>query len=128
MLLRFLGADVQVVYDGPSALEAVRAYRPSVVLLDVGMPGMDGHEVAGRVREASESREVLLIAMTGWGQEDDRRRSREAGFDHHLVKPVSTDVIQALLASLPVRPELVPNEDGAGESRPTAGGLGRAPL
>jgi signal transduction histidine kinase len=98
MLLEFLGADAHVVYDGPSALQALHIYRPAVVFLDIGMPGMDGHEVARQMRQVSEFRDVMLVAMTGWGQEEDRRRSRAAGFDHHLVKPVGADALQALLA------------------------------
>jgi signal transduction histidine kinase len=100
MLLKYLGADAYVVYDGPSALEAVRTYRPSIVFLDIGMPGMDGHEVARQVRQEPEFRDVKLIAMTGWGQEEDRRRSQAAGFDHHQVKPANAETLQALLASL----------------------------
>ncbi len=103
MLLQFLEADAYVVYDGPSALEALRIYQPSVVFLDIGMPGMDGHEVARRVRQMPEFQNVVLIALTGWGQEEDRRRSKASGFDHHLVKPVSADALQALLASLPAK-------------------------
>jgi signal transduction histidine kinase len=103
MLLKFLGADAHVVYDGPSALQALHIYRPAVVFLDIGMPGMDGHEVARHVRQVPEFRGVLLIAMTGWGQEEDRRRSKAAGFDHHLVKPADADALQALLSSLAVR-------------------------
>jgi PAS domain S-box-containing protein/excisionase family DNA binding protein len=103
MLLKILGADVHVAYDGQSALEAIRICRPSVVLLDLGMPGMDGYEVARRIRQDPEASKVLLIALTGWGQEDDRRRSKEAGFDHHLIKPVELGALQALLASLDVK-------------------------
>jgi signal transduction histidine kinase len=103
MVLKFLGADAHVVYDGASALEALRTYRPEVVFLDIGMSGMDGHEVARRVRQEPGFGDVVLVAMTGWGQEEDRRRSRAAGFDHHLVKPASAEVLQALLASLPAR-------------------------
>lgn len=97
MLLNFLGADVAVVYDGPSALDTARAYRPAIVLMDIGMPGMDGHEVARRLRADPAQRDVTLIALSGWGQEEDRRRSQAAGFDHHLVKPVDTEALQALL-------------------------------
>ncbi len=100
MLLKHLGADVHIAYDGSSALEAMRIFRPSVALVDLGMPGMDGYELARRVRENPESRGVMLIALTGWGQEDDRRRSKEAGFDHHLVKPIDLGALQTLLASL----------------------------
>jgi signal transduction histidine kinase len=99
MVLRFLGADTRVVYDGLSALEILRTYRPAVVLMDIGMPGIDGHEVARRVRQEPEGRGVVLVALTGWGQEEDRRRSKAAGFDHHLVKPVHADALQALLTT-----------------------------
>ena len=100
MLLRFLGADVHTAYDGPAALEALQTYRPTVMLLDVGLPGMDGFEVARRARQRPEGQDVTLIALTGWGQEEDRRRSKEAGIDHHLVKPVDIAVLEQLLASL----------------------------
>jgi PAS domain S-box-containing protein len=99
-LLSFLGAEVRIVYDGQAALEALRTYHPSVVVLDLGMPGLDGYEVADRVRRDPDLREVTLIALTGWGQEQDRLRTRKAGFDHHLVKPVDLEVLRALLASL----------------------------
>lgn len=98
-VLRFLGADVHVAYDGRSALDALRSFEPSVILMDLGMPGMDGCEVARRIRAGSHSRDALMIAMTGWGQDEDRRRSREAGFDHHLVKPIDLDVLKVLLSS-----------------------------
>ncbi len=100
MLLKYLGADVQVVHDGPAALAAIENYRPNVVLLDIGMPGMDGFEVAKRVRARDEFGSVTLIALTGWGQQDDRRRTHEAGFDHHLVKPADIATLQSLLVSL----------------------------
>ncbi|MEO8178827.1 MAG: PAS domain S-box protein [Deltaproteobacteria bacterium] len=99
-LLSYLGADVRIAYDGQSALEALRTYRPSVVVLDLGMPGLDGYEVADRVRRDPDLCDLTLIALTGWGQEQDRRRSREAGFDHHLVKPVDLEALKTLLASL----------------------------
>ncbi|HEX4412928.1 MAG TPA: ATP-binding protein [Lacipirellulaceae bacterium] len=100
MLLKYLGADVQVVNDGVEALAAVEKYRPDVVLLDIGMPGMDGYEVARRIRERKGFGSVTLIALTGWGQEEDRRRTREAGFDHHLVKPADIVALQSLLGTL----------------------------
>jgi signal transduction histidine kinase/CheY-like chemotaxis protein len=100
LLLKYLGADVHVVHNGPDAIEAVEKYQPGVVLLDIGMPGMDGYEVARRIRERHESKRVTLIALTGWGQEDDRRRTREAGFDHHLVKPADIAALQSLLVTL----------------------------
>jgi len=105
MLLKFLGADVCTANDGPAALEAFRTYRPSVVLLDIGLPEMDGYEVARRTRQQPEGGDVTLIALTGWGQEEDRRRSKEAGIDHHLVKPVDLNALEKLLATLPVKGE-----------------------
>jgi PAS domain S-box-containing protein len=105
MLLEFLGAHVEVANDGPAALEAFRSYRPSVAVLDIGMPGMDGYEVARRARQIPGAAGTTLIALTGWGYEEDRRRSREAGIDHHLIKPVELGVLEELLASLPARAE-----------------------
>lgn len=100
MMLRFLGGDVHVVYDGATAIDAMRIFRPSVVLMDLGMPGMDGCDVARQIRSEEGGHGVLLIALTGWGQDEDRRRSREAGFDHHMVKPVDLPALQALLATV----------------------------
>jgi CheY-like chemotaxis protein len=99
LLLRRAGADVEVAHDGRQALSSVERFRPSVVLLDIGMPGMDGYEVARRIREQPSLSDVMLIALTGWGQDDDRRRSMSAGFDHHLTKPAEMDTLRALLAS-----------------------------
>jgi PAS domain S-box-containing protein len=104
MLLKLLGADVHVVYNGPDALRAIRSYRPTVVLLDIGMPDMDGHEVARRIREQTEFHDVTLIALTGWGQEEDRRRTKTAGFDYHLIKPADVSSLETLLVSLEGRP------------------------
>jgi PAS domain S-box-containing protein len=98
-LLRFLGAEVRLAHDGPEALGACEAYRPDAVLLDIGMPGMDGYEVARRIRSASDGERPLLVALTGWGQRDDRRSAREAGFDEHLVKPVDVGMLQAVFAA-----------------------------
>jgi signal transduction histidine kinase len=100
MLLGFLGAEVATANDGPTALGLMKTYRPSVVLLDIGMPGMDGYEVARRTRQEQQDSSPTIIALTGWGQEEDRKRSKEAGIDYHLVKPVAPDDLQTLLASL----------------------------
>ena len=100
ILLKLLGADVHVEYDGEAALRAVAAYRPTVVLLDIGMPGMDGHEVARQIRQQREFDDVTLIALTGWGQEEDRRDSRSAGFEYHLIKPADIGAIETLLSSI----------------------------
>jgi PAS domain S-box-containing protein len=100
MVLRSLGAEVQVARSGPAGLEACGKYDPEVVLLDIGMPGMDGYEVARRIRARTRSRQPALVALTGWGQDEHRQKSREAGFDHHLVKPAEIPALQALLGSL----------------------------
>jgi CheY-like chemotaxis protein len=111
MLLQALGAEVRVVHDGAQALDAVARFDPVLVLLDIGMPGMDGYSVARAIRSRFADRAITLVALTGWGQEEDRRRAREAGFDHHLVKPADIDALQKLLRSFE-----------AGERKATASG------
>ena len=96
-LLCLLGAEVQVARDGPQALAAVTTYRPAVVLLDIGMPGMNGYEVAQRIRADATITQPTIVALTGWGQPEDRRRAREAGFDHHLIKPADLVALQRIL-------------------------------
>jgi CheY-like chemotaxis protein len=98
LLLHFLGAEVKVVHDGSSALEAMKTFNPAVVLLDLGMPGMNGLEVARRMREDPACRETTLVALTGWGQREDRRRTHDAGFDYHLVKPADVSTLQSILS------------------------------
>jgi signal transduction histidine kinase/ActR/RegA family two-component response regulator len=97
VLLRTWGYEVRVTYDPFAALEEARACRPQVILLDIGMPGMDGYEVAQRLRGQGELRGAVLVAVTGYGEEEDRRRAREAGFDYHMVKPVDPNDLRALL-------------------------------
>jgi CheY-like chemotaxis protein len=97
LLVGLLGVETHVAYDGEAALLAMTAFRPAVVILDLGMPGMDGWEVARRIRSEPHHKEVILIALTGWSQPQDRRRSAEAGFDHHLIKPVDLVVLQGVL-------------------------------
>jgi PAS domain S-box-containing protein len=97
LLLRLQGAEVRVAYDGPSALDSARASRPDIVLLDLGLPGMDGFEIAAQMRAESALAGTRLVALTGWGQPEHRRATREAGFDHHLVKPVDMGDLRALL-------------------------------
>ncbi len=99
-LIQLLGGVCSVVNDGDEVLAALRADKPSVAILDIGMPLLDGHTVARRIRELREFDDVVLVALTGWGQEEDKRRSREAGFDFHLVKPAAYDVLKAVLAPL----------------------------
>lgn len=100
MILDLLGADVRVARGGEEALALFDSYQPSVILLDIGMPGMNGYEVARTIRRDHPGHPVAIVALTGWGQEEDRRRSREAGFDHHLVKPVEIDALQDLLSGI----------------------------
>lgn len=99
-LLELWGHEVKRTYDGTRALAMGIDYRPEVIFLDIGLPGMDGYEVAGRLREMPETARAVLVAVTGYGQEEDRRRSRRAGFDHHLVKPVAPETLRLLLTSL----------------------------
>ncbi len=100
LLTRLHGQEVRVAHDGPEALALAGSFLPEVALLDIGMPGMDGYEVARRLRANPDLQGLLLVALTGWGQEDDRRRSEEAGFDRHLVKPVDPEVVRELLVGL----------------------------
>jgi CheY-like chemotaxis protein len=96
-MLRAVGHEVRTAFDGEQCVVAGFRFRPEAVLLDIGMPRLNGYDAARRIREQPWGREVLLIAMTGWGQEEDRRRARAAGFDHHLVKPVDFAHLQRLL-------------------------------
>jgi PAS domain S-box-containing protein len=96
-LVRQLGHEVEIVHDGSAALQAAEGYRPEVILLDIGMPGMNGFEVARRLRELARIPAVRIVAVTGWGKAEDRERSLEAGFDMHLIKPVELSEIQRAL-------------------------------
>jgi PAS domain S-box-containing protein len=100
-LLRIQGQEVQVAFDGPSALTVASDFQPAMALLDLGMPGMDGYELAQRLRQQPGLERLRLIALTGWGQEEDRRRSREVGFDLHRVKPVEPEVLRGLFLAGP---------------------------
>jgi CheY-like chemotaxis protein len=100
MLLRRAGHQVRTANTGQEALETALEFHPEVVLLDIGLPDMDGYEVARRIREAPALNNVVLVAMTGYGMESDRQRSREAGFDHHLVKPADSDDLRRIFSSI----------------------------
>lgn len=100
MLLKLMGNEVRLAYDGPSALAVLQEFSPTMALLDIGLPGMTGYELARKIRGTPRFQNVLLVAQTGWGQDEDRRRSAEAGFDAHLVKPVDPAVLQELLQNL----------------------------
>jgi CheY-like chemotaxis protein len=103
MLVRTLGVnEVSIVNDGAAALRTAAELRPDIVLLDIGMPRMSGLEVARRMRRERWCEHTMLVAVTGWGQEEDKRRAREAGFDRHIVKPADRDALEAILAE-PIR-------------------------
>jgi CheY-like chemotaxis protein len=101
VLLRALGHEVHTAHDGMAALDLLRELRPDVVLLDIGLPLVDGYEVARLCRQEPALEHVVLVALTGYGQEEDRLRSREAGFDAHLVKPVNLEELRVLLSQHP---------------------------
>jgi len=99
MLLSFSGHEVRIAHDGAEALNTLREFRPDVAFLDIGMPGLTGYEVAQAVRAEPWGRQVTLIAVTGWGQPDDKLRARSAGFDQHLIKPIDPAEVDRLLDS-----------------------------
>jgi len=102
-MLRFDGIEVRTANDGPQAMLAIDLFRPDMVLLDIGMPGMSGYDVARAIRAHELGSSIMLVAATGWGQEDDRKRAREAGFDEHITKPVDRSQLMRLIAR-PRRP------------------------
>lgn len=107
VMLRIAGNEVRTAYDGAEAVRVAREFQPSVVLMDLGMPRMNGYDAARAIRRACPKTPPALIAVTGWGHQEDRERSKDAGFDHHLVKPISADHLNGLLASLPIAPSPV---------------------
>jgi len=113
LILTMMGNEVRTAHDGLQALEVGMAFRPDIVLLDIGMPNLSGHDVCRRMRETDWGKKATIAALTGWSQDADRRKSREAGFDHHLVKPVEIDAVERLLA-------------GPGDESSNGNGLGTA--
>lgn len=109
LLLQITGNQTYMAHDGEEAVGAAEKYRPEVVLLDIGLPKLDGHEVCRRVREKPWGKDIVIIALTGWGHEDDRRKSEAAGFNGHLVKPVDYDTLLALLDARPLASKTAPN-------------------
>ncbi len=99
MLVRVLGNEICRARDGLEAVAAAEQFRPEIVLMDIGMPNLNGYEAAKRIRAEPWGADILLVATTGWGQEEDRRRSKQAGFDHHLVKPVEPEKLREILAA-----------------------------
>jgi CheY-like chemotaxis protein len=104
MLLRVDGNDIRTAYDGAEALEVAEVFHPEVVLLDIGLPKLNGYDVARRMRQQPWGHSATLVALTGWGKDEDRRLSQDAGFNAHLVKPVDLAVLEALLSGLQVIP------------------------
>ena len=102
MMLRIMGNDTRTAYDGQEGVDVAGEFRPDVVLLDIGLPKLNGYDVARRIRKQPWGKGVVLIALTGWGQDDDRRRSHEAGFDHHMVKPLDPEALMKMIAGLQV--------------------------
>jgi CheY-like chemotaxis protein len=100
MLLELSGYEIETAYDGSAAIDAAARFQPQVILLDIGLPGLDGYEVARRMRSEPWGKQATLVAVTGWGQAEDRERSKAAGFDAHLVKPVDHDALVKLLAEI----------------------------
>jgi CheY-like chemotaxis protein len=100
MLLELSGHEVRTTNNGANALELITTFEPRVVLLDLGMPGMDGYEVCHRLRRLPGGDKIMVIAATGWGQDEDRRKTEEAGFDMHMVKPLDTNVLRTTLDTL----------------------------
>jgi CheY-like chemotaxis protein len=100
LVLEALGSQVRIAYDGESALKAIAEFRPDVVLLDIGMPGMDGYETCRRIRFEPFGSDVFIVALTGWGQEQDKRHATEAGFDAHLTKPADPAMLERILSAV----------------------------
>ena len=100
IMLQMMGHDTRTAYDGVEAVQAVAAFNPDLVFLDIGLPKMNGYDAARIIRAQPDGKDVVLVAVTGWGQEQDRRRAADAGFDHHLTKPVDPHAVEALIARL----------------------------
>ena len=103
-LLSMLGNNTRVVHSGFEALEAAHEFKPEAILLDIGLPDMDGYETAKMIRETPEGRNVTIVAVTGWGQQEDRERARLAGFDHHVVKPADSKQLMEILSTVRAKP------------------------
>jgi CheY-like chemotaxis protein len=100
MILQMMGNDTRTAYDGEEAVAAASEFQPDVILLDLDLPKLNGYEVCRRIRKQPGGKELVIIAQTGYGQAEDRRRTHEAGFDYHIVKPLDPDALMDLLAEL----------------------------
>jgi CheY-like chemotaxis protein len=97
VILKHMGHSVRITHDGASALAVAPEFKPQLILMDIGMPGMDGYETCSRMRAADWSASVRIVALTGWGQEEDKRKAQRAGFDEHMVKPIDRRTLMALV-------------------------------
>jgi PAS domain S-box-containing protein len=118
-LLELSGNAVRTAHDGFEAVRLTEEFEPDVVLLDIGLPGIDGYEAARRIRSLARGRKILLVAVTGWGQSEDRKRSRQAGFDHHMVKPLRASALETLLANFSGTNATVERDPGADVAPPS---------
>ena len=116
--LELSGHEVRTAYSGRSVLELADNFRPHVAVLDIGLPDLDGYQVARLIRGTEWGKDAVLVAVTGWGRDDDRKRAFAAGFDHHLTKPLTGEALQSLLGSLPncPLPECLRNSDARDRS------------
>jgi CheY-like chemotaxis protein/two-component sensor histidine kinase len=103
MMLKILGHEVRTAHDGEAGVAAAAEHRPNLVLMDLGMPKVDGYEAARRIRAQTWGAELFLVALTGWGGENDRRRTQDSGFDRHLVKPVDAEALTRMIAEMPIK-------------------------
>ena len=110
MMLSIMGHETRTAHDGESAVTSAQSFLPDVVLLDIGLPKLNGYEVAQRIRESSWGTSMFLIAVTGWGQDEDRQRSSEVGLNVHMVKPVEPSALEKLLAELSAKGTLAPRQ------------------
>jgi CheY-like chemotaxis protein len=101
MLLEMMGHEVCIVHDGVKAVEGAATFRPDIILLDIGMPQLNGYDACARIREQPSNKGILIVALTGWTQDDKKQRSQQAGFDFHLVKPVELPALEKLLRDYP---------------------------
>lgn len=99
VMLELMGNETHSAHDGLAAVEAAEAFRPDLILLDIGLPKLNGYDACRRIRDQPWSQGMVIVAITGWGQDEDRCRSRDAGFDEHLVKPVDVDELTRILAA-----------------------------
>jgi CheY-like chemotaxis protein len=113
MMLSIMGHETRTAHDGESAVTSAQTFLPDVVLLDIGLPKLNGYEVAQRIRESSWGTSMFLIAVTGWGQDEDRQRSSEVGLNVHMVKPVEPSALEKLLAELSAKGSLSPRQDNS---------------